>query len=173
VSAALLALTLSLATAVAGETPDRPVAPLLQGMGGHHLALATTPEARRYLDQGMVLAFGCNHREAARSSRQAQLIDPECVMCCRDEAPVLGPSFNAGMDAAGNPRAYAAARQALALADGSGEPDRALIEALVTGYAVAAPEDRGALDAAYAEAMGEVARRFPDDPDVGACAPGH
>src|SRR5690606_1647757 len=31
-----------------------------------------------------------------------------------------------------------------------------------------APEDRAALDAAYADAMGRVFARFPDDPDVGA-----
>jgi tetratricopeptide (TPR) repeat protein len=49
--------------------------------------------------------------------------------------------------------------------------DRALIRAVARRYAWPPPEDRRALDEAYAEAMREAWRQHPDDPDVGAlCA---
>lgn len=143
------------------------LAPLLEGMGDHHHAITTrSPEAQRYFDQGLVLAFGFNHREAARSFRQAQALDPACAMCLWGEALVLGPNINAGMDAADNPRAFAAVRDAFALRGNASERERAYIEALAMRYADPAPKDRSGLDRAYAEAMGEVVQRFPDDADA-------
>jgi tetratricopeptide (TPR) repeat protein len=151
----------------AAAVPEQPIAPLLEGMGNHHHEITTdSPQAQRYFDQGLVLSFGFNHKEAARSFRQAQVLDPECAMCFWGESLVLGPNINAGMDVAENPRAYAAAQRALALKDSATERERAYIEALARRYAEQAPEDRGALDQAYAEAMRDVAERFPDDPDA-------
>ncbi|MFZ0790287.1 MAG: hypothetical protein WAM94_11785, partial [Chromatiaceae bacterium] len=146
---------------------DKPIAPLLEGMGSHnHPVTTASREAQRYFDQGLVLAFGFNHKEAARSFRQAQALDPGCAMCFWGESLVLGPNINAGMDAADNPRAYEAAQQALGLRDQASEPERAYIAALSKRYAKEAPGDRSSLDLAYADAMGEVARRFPNDPDA-------
>jgi tetratricopeptide (TPR) repeat protein len=143
------------------------VAPLLEGLGTHHHQVTTSsPDAQRYFDQGLVLSFGFNHQEAARSFRQAQSLDPECAMCFWGEALVLGPNINAGMDVADNPRAYAAVQRALELKDSGTERERAYIEALARRYAEQAPKDRSEIDQAYADAMGEVARRFPDDPDA-------
>lgn len=147
--------------------PEPPIAPLLEGLGSHHHEISTdSPQAQRYFDQGLVLSFGFNHQEAARSFRQAQILDPECAMCFWGESLVLGPNINAGMDVSENPRAYAAVQRALALKDSATERERAYIEALAERYAEQAPDDRGALDQAYAEAMGKVAERFPDDPDA-------
>lgn len=138
-------------------------------MGGHHHEITTDDtQAQRYFDQGLVLAFGFNHKEAARSFRQAQALDPECAMCFWGEALVLGPNINSRMDASDNPRAYAAARRALALAERVSERERAYIAALANRYAEEAPTDRDQLDRDYAEAMGEVAHRFPGDPDAAA-----
>ena len=44
--------------------------------------------------------------------------------------------------------------------------EKALIEALSNRYAEKAPEDRAHLNRAYADAMREVAKRFPYDNDV-------
>jgi tetratricopeptide (TPR) repeat protein len=151
----------------AAADPEPPIAPLLEGLGSHHHEITTvSPQAQRYFDQGLVLSFGFNHREAARSFRQAQLLDPECAMCYWGESLVLGPNINAGMDAADNPRAYAAVRRALALKDSASERERAYIDALAERYSEQAPEDRSALDHAYAEAMRGLAERFPEDPDA-------
>lgn len=46
--------------------------------------------------------------------------------------------------------------------------ERALITALSRRYADPAPADRTALDRAYAEALADVWKSFPNDPDVGA-----
>ncbi|HSO83253.1 tetratricopeptide repeat protein [Thiocapsa sp.] len=152
---------------LAAADPEPPIAPLLEGLGSHHHEITTlSPQAQRYFDQGLVLSFGFNHQEAARSFRQAQILDPECAMCFWGESLVLGPNINAGMDVGENPRAYAAVQRALALEDSATERERAYIEALAKRYAEHAPEDRGALDQAYAKAMGNVAERFPDDPDA-------
>lgn len=162
----LLALLLGLGAAAA-EARDQPVAPVLQGLGSHsHPVSTASPEAQKFFDQGLILSFGFNHKEAARSFRQAQSLDPECAMCYWGEALVLGPNINAGMDAADNPRAFEAAQRAMALKEKANEPERAYIEALAKRYAKDAPDDRSPLDLAYAEAMGQVAQRYPNDPDA-------
>ena len=160
-------LTVPFAAPVPVTAEDQPIAPRLEGLGRHHHPITTSsPDAQGFFDQGLVLSFGFNHKEAARSFRQAQALDPECAMCFWGEALVLGPNINAGMDTADNPRAYEAAQRALALAARATEPERAYIEALTKRYAASPPDDRGPLDLAYAEAMGEVARRFPGDRDA-------
>jgi tetratricopeptide (TPR) repeat protein len=166
---AVLCCSLFIMSMAATAESEQTIAPLLEGMGTHHHEITTdSAEAQRYFDQGLVLSFGFNHQEAARSFRQAQVLDPDCAMCFWGEALVLGPNINAGMDAADNPRAYAAARRALALKASATEREQAYIEALATRYTEEAPEDRSELDQAYADAMGEVARRFPEDPDAAA-----
>ena len=53
-------------------------------------------------------------------------------------------------------------------APNASEVEQALIEALSKRYAYPQPEDRAPLDRAYADAMREVWKRFPNDVDVGA-----
>jgi tetratricopeptide (TPR) repeat protein len=162
-----LLLTLPLGARSQAEEYSQPIAPLLAGLGNHHHAITTaSPQAQRFFDQGLILSFGFNHREAARSFRQAQALDPNCAMCYWGEALVLGPNINAGMDAADNPRAFETAQRALTLAAKASDSERAYIEALAKRYTKEPPDDRSALDRAYAEAMGEVAQRFPDDSDA-------
>ena len=60
---------------------QRAGAPLFEAMGDYHMPITTTdPDAQRYFDQGMVLAFGFNHAESIRSFRAAQTLDPTCAM---------------------------------------------------------------------------------------------
>jgi tetratricopeptide (TPR) repeat protein len=69
------------------------------------------------------------------------------------------------MDPADEPRAYELARRALALEEQASERERAYLRALAERYSGDA-EDRAARDQAYAAAMAEVARRYPDDLDA-------
>lgn len=70
-------------------------APLFKGMGDYKRPITTSSEgARRYFNQGMVLAFGFNHAESIRSFRAAQKLDPECAMCFWGEALATGPNIN-------------------------------------------------------------------------------
>jgi tetratricopeptide (TPR) repeat protein len=192
----LLAATLAVGcqgTAPIGRAPlEQPVtAPLLDGLGTHSMLITTDdPLAQRYFDQGLVLAYGFNHAEAARSFRAAQQLAPNCAICYWGEALVLGPNINAPMNPADNEAAWTALKTARRLATrtaqapevgargpesviagreeraGPSAKERALIRALSARYAEAPPEDRSALDRAYADAMRPVAARYPDDPDV-------
>ena len=57
-------------------------APLFEGMGEYEMPITTEePNAQRYFNQGMVLAFAFNHAESIRSFRAAQTLDPTCAMC--------------------------------------------------------------------------------------------
>ena len=113
-----------------------------------------------------MLAYGFNHAEARRSFAEASAQDPSCAICAWGEAYVLGPNINKPMDPADGPAARAAVVRAQAAADGASPVERALVEAMATRYAPEPPADRAPLDAAYAEAMRDVAQRFPEDLDV-------
>ena len=142
-------------------------APLFNGMGNHHHAITTkSSQAQRYFNQGLVLAYGFNHAEAARSFREAIKLDPDCAMCNWGLAYVLGPNINAKMADEAVPEAYAAIQQAVQLAPNSSEAEQAYIQALATRYIEQPLEDRTALDLAYAEAMAKVSQEYPDDLDA-------
>jgi tetratricopeptide (TPR) repeat protein len=141
--------------------------PLFDDLGGHHRAITTSvPGAQAYFDQGLRLVYGFNHGEAIRAFREAQRLDPNCAMCYWGEAYAHGPHVNAGMDSAGGVAAYAAAQRAVSHLPHASPVEQALIRALAARYAALPPADRAALDSAYANAMADVARRFPDDLDV-------
>ena len=144
-------------------------APLFNDLGDHHHAISTkSPEAQRYFDQGLILAWGFNHAEAARAFREAARLDPTCAMCWWGASLVLGPNINAAMEDGAVPEAWDALQKALALAPNATESERAYIAALSKRYAATPVKDRKPLDVAYADAMREVARRYPDDLDAAA-----
>jgi tetratricopeptide (TPR) repeat protein len=126
--------------------------------------------AQRYFDQGLLLGYGFNHAEARRSFRAAQELDPSCAMCFWGEALVLGPNINAAMDPGVNEAAIAAVRKAQALAAKASVPEKALIEALSLRYSADPKTQRASLDQAYADAMVQVAARFPDNLDIATLA---
>jgi tetratricopeptide (TPR) repeat protein len=142
-------------------------APLFDNLGSHHRPISTqVPLAQRYFDQGLTLAYGFNHAEAARSFREAARLDPDCAICSWGLALVLGPNINAAMEAGAVPEAWQALAEARRRAPKASPIEQALIEALGRRYAPEPPADRSTLDAAYAAAMRELARRFPDDLDA-------
>ena len=145
-----------------GETP-----PLYGNLGRLHWRVATkNPKAQAYFDQGLILAFGFNHAEAQRAFQAAQRLDPQCAMCFWGEALVLGPNINAPMVPEANAPALAALSRATALKAKAGARDRALIDALARRYSADPQAERAVLDVAYADAMKEVAARFPADDTV-------
>ena len=65
---------------------------LLPGLSGLHYPITTRSDsAQRFFDQGLVLAYGFNHAEAARSFWEATRIDRTCAMAWWGFAYVLGP----------------------------------------------------------------------------------
>lgn len=150
-----------------GDTAQSP--PLLETLGDLHRDIGTpVPAAQRYFDQGLRLAYGYHHEAARRAFSEAQRLDPDCAMCAWGQALVLGPNINAAMDEELAADATALADRALRLRGNARPADRELIDALARRYTTPAPEDRGALDLAYAEAMAGAAARHPEDDDIAA-----
>ena len=142
-------------------------AKLLDGFGDLHRDIGSrVPEAQRYFDQGLRMAYGFNHEAAGRAFAEAARLDPECAICLWGQSLVLGPNINLPMDPATAEEATALAQRALQLATHATPADHALIEALQARYADPAPDDRKPLDAAYADAMAQVVARFPGDDDA-------
>ncbi|MGH0035722.1 MAG: tetratricopeptide repeat protein [Myxococcota bacterium] len=145
--------------------PDQPK--LLDGLGGQKHPITTTSAlAQRYFDQGLILTFGFNHEAAVRSFEAATRFDPECAMCFWGIALALGPNINAPMGPEAGARAYAAAQAATRLAPKASAAEQAYIAAVAARYASPPPQDRSALDRAYAEAMGKLHAAYPDDVDA-------
>jgi len=167
-----LILFVSMAPALADQhhssstSPSTPP-PLFDNLGTlHHPITTKSPQAQRYFDQGLRLVYAFNHDEATRSFQEAARLDPECAMAYWGIALTLGPNYNLPTDSDRAKTAYEATQKALALASGVSEPERVYIEAIAKRYSATPEADRKALDIAYADAMREVARRYPADHDA-------
>ncbi|MBI1840512.1 MAG: hypothetical protein HYR88_06620 [Verrucomicrobia bacterium] len=157
--------------AVAGdpsqERSARPAAPLFEGLGEHrHPVTTDSRQAQLYFNQGLILCFAFNHTEAIRSFRGAIRHDPHCAMAYWGVAYASGPHVNRPMSKEDNDRAWEALQKATELKAGANANERAYIEALAKRYQAAFGEDRSGLDKAYAGAMRELIREFPDDLDA-------
>ncbi len=142
---------------------------LFEGMGPHRRKITTeSSEAQRYFDQGLTWMFGFNHDEAIRSFSRAAELDDKCAMAWWGIALCEGPNYNDEvMTDERNEAAWNALQEAQARIENTTPLERALIEALATRYAKPWPEDRTALNQAYADAMAKVWEKYPDDADVG------
>jgi tetratricopeptide (TPR) repeat protein len=152
--------------AVYAGQADKPGAPVFEGLGKHHMAITATPEAQRFFDQGVNLVFGFNHAEAIRSFREAARLDPNCAMCWWGVAFALGSNINLPMAEDAVQPAWQALAKAQALAPKVSPREQAWIAALANRYSADKRADRAKLDAAFAFAMGELARKYPDDLDA-------
>ena len=129
----------------------------------------SSPEAQLWFDRGLAMAYGFNHEEAIACFERAAEADPDCAMCYWGKAYAFGPNYNeVEMTDEKNQAAYEAVEQAVARIGNTNDAERALIEALQARYAWPAPEDRTALEQAYADAMRKVWQAHPTDGDVAA-----
>jgi|GEM_PF-3468154 len=67
------AFTLVLAACNPTPVLEQPHAPVIEGLG-------SSARAPRFFDQGIVLAWGIDHAEAARSFSGASRLDPQCML---------------------------------------------------------------------------------------------
>lgn len=156
----------SLTSAAAKE----PTQPLFEGLGKHGRAVATAnADAQRYFDQGLAFLYAFNHDEAMRSFQQAAALDPECAMAWWGIAISRGPHINNPVLPPEQAKlAVEALIKAGAHASKARPGDQALIAAASKRYVDPQPEDRKPLEEAYAAAMAEAWKKFPDDADIGA-----
>lgn len=87
VAAGVLAVGLPTAVLARPQNDAQPADPAgqralrLQNLGNHKVPVTTSSElAQHFINQGMILAYGFNHAEAARSFREAARLDPACAM---------------------------------------------------------------------------------------------
>ncbi|WP_315790444.1 hypothetical protein [Fischerella sp. JS2] len=162
-----LIITFSLSGCPSVHLQNSATTPLFKNLGNYHHPISTKSQlAQRYFDQGLILTYGFNHAEAERSFRQAAKLDPNCAICNWGIAFVLGANINAVMtDEAVSPT-WEALKKALQLSDKASEKEKAYIQALAKRYSAKVVEKRKSLNLAYANAMREVAKRYPDDLDA-------
>ncbi len=164
-----IGLFIAAGCATTARTTDQKT-PLFDDLGSFHRPITTrSAEAQRYFDQGLTFYHGFSHDAARRSFGETARLDPSCAMAYWGMALAAGPHINnPAMDDEQSVAAYENLERAKVLAPGSAPVERDLIAALSKRYAWPAPKDRAPLDAAYAEAMREVWRKYPKDADVGA-----
>jgi tetratricopeptide (TPR) repeat protein len=146
--------------------PGMPLAPRLQNLGVHTFPVTTrSSRAQLFINQGVNLAYGFNHAEAARAFAEAARLDPECAMAYWGHALVLGPNINAPMNPDDEPKALELVQKAVALKSKASARERDYIDALARRYTGKA-EDRQKADHAFADAMRSVAQKWPADLDA-------
>lgn len=145
-------------------------AQLFDNLGNYSRKITTSsPGAQAYFNQGLRLIYAFNHDEAARSFAKAIEADSTCAMCYWGAGEALGPNYN--MPAM--PDRWTVLWQAVQSAEKAAAQatpvEQALIGALATRYAgpdPLPPEKMQPFNAAYANAMRDVAKQFSDDDDV-------
>lgn len=143
-----------------------PVA-LESGLGDiNHPVSTTNPEAQKFFNQGLAYIYAFNHEEAVRSFKQATQLDPQLAMGYWGVALSLGSNYNVQADGPSLLQAYTALQKAIELAPKASEHDRAYINALAKRYSSDVQADQAKLADDYKNAMGELAKRYPDDMDA-------
>jgi tetratricopeptide (TPR) repeat protein len=141
----------------------------LEHLGNHTFPVTTnSKEAQRSFDRGLTLAYSFGHYAAEQEFRRVLDADPNCAMAYWGIALVNGPHINFPLvppDKAA--AAWVALTNAQALASQASPLEQSLIKALSARYANPQPDDRSALDLAYANAMRELWKANPSNADVG------
>ncbi|RSL94227.1 hypothetical protein CEP52_012768 [Fusarium oligoseptatum] len=134
-----------------------------------------SPEAKKWVEDGIVWCYAFNHAEGARCFEKAIAVDPACPLAYWGLAFALGPNYNKpwkhfdGGDLKQTVgQVLDALKKAEALSSKATPVERALASALRHRY----PDDADAhnnykvWNHAYAEAMKPVYQEFKDDLDV-------
>jgi tetratricopeptide (TPR) repeat protein len=145
-------------------------AQLFDNLGSYTRKITTaSPETQAYFDQGLRLIYAFNHDEAVRAFAKAAEIDPGCAMCYWGAAEALGPNYNMPAMAERWSVLWQSVEAAQKNAAHAAPVEQALIAALARRYQgpePLAPDKMQPFNMAYADAMRNVARQFPDDDDV-------
>jgi tetratricopeptide (TPR) repeat protein len=137
---------------------------------------ASSEQARRWFDRGLIWSYAFNHEEAISCFERAVAADPQFAMAYWGLAYAAGPNYNKQWDAfdpddlrASLRRSRDATVRASGLAATGSRLERDLIGALEARYPSDLPDgDLAERNVAYADAMGEVYRAHPDDLDIAA-----
>jgi pimeloyl-ACP methyl ester carboxylesterase len=152
-----------------GHAPAKATAPatLATGLGDiNHPVSTNNQEAQKFFNQGLAYVYAFNHEEAVRSFKQAAQLDPNLAMAYWGVALSMGSNYNVPADGPALLEAYSNLQKAIALAPKASEQDRAYINALSRRYSADIQADQHKLGVDYKNAMGELAKTYPDDLDA-------
>jgi tetratricopeptide (TPR) repeat protein len=145
----------------------QPPVTLINGLGDlHHPVSTTNAEAQKYFDQGLRLIYAFNHEEAGRSFQQAAKLDPKLAMAWWGMAEAVGPNYNDPADPDRFKQAHDAIQKAGELAAGASPSEKAYIAAMALRFPADPKADHRLAAERYRNAMGDVAKQFPDDLDA-------
>ncbi len=159
-----------LITGAAVSAEEKPKDEAYYDIGGFHFATSTSSaKAQTWFDRGLATCLGFNHEEGVRCFERALQADPGMAMAYWGLAYAWGPNIN---NTEIEPHQIAEANLAIRLAKLQAEVasplEKVLIDAFALRHTTPVPEDREALNRAYANAMRAVYRNHPDDPIVAA-----
>lgn len=136
-------------------------------LGAYHRDIKTTnADAQKHFDEGLTLLYGFNHEEAFKSFELAAEKDPASPMPHWGMALALGTNINDIAPAERLKLGYTHLAEAQKRKSAGSEVEQGLIDALATRYVAEPTGDQMVRERAYAEAMGALSKRFPDDLDV-------
>jgi len=152
-----------------GHAPAKAPAPatLDAGLGDiNHPVSTNNADAQKFFNQGLAYLYAFNHEEAVRSFKQAAQLDPQLAMAYWGTSLALGSNYNVQADGPSLVQAYSNLQKAIELAPKASEHERAYINALAKRYSSDVQADQTKLAVDYKNAMGELAKRYPDDLDA-------
>ncbi|HUK25839.1 MAG TPA: hypothetical protein VLV49_14755 [Terriglobales bacterium] len=162
----LLVCLPAIAQAPMAHEPSAP-ATLMPGLGDlHHPVSTANAEAQQFFDQGLRLIYAFNHEEAARSFQRAAELDPGLAMAYWGVAEAIGPNYNDPASAGRFKLAHEAIQKAVDLSSGASPSEKAYIAAMARRFPADPNADFRKAAEEYHDAMREVMRQFPDDPDA-------
>jgi tetratricopeptide (TPR) repeat protein len=142
-------------------------APLLEHIGDLHHGVSTNNAlAQRYFDQGLMMLYAFNHMESERSFRSAAAVDSHLAIAWWGVAMAVGPNLNDPTSMEHDKKGSEAIAQALKLKKYAKGSERGLIEAQAKRYGAKTEADLPKLAESYATAMGKLADKYKDDPDI-------
>jgi hypothetical protein len=137
------------------------------GLGALHWKVSTRDAmAQKYFDEGMKYVYAFNHEQAVRSFEEATRRDPELAMGYWGTALALGPNINMDVDPDREKKAYDAVHAAAQHLAHASPKERDLVAALTKRYTNDPQGDLKKLAADYSQAMGALAKKYPNDDDV-------
>jgi tetratricopeptide (TPR) repeat protein len=162
----LVTIGVSLAVAGASAPAASAFASEPRGALAHHAVSTRQATAQSEFDQGLTLIYAFNPEEATFHFQQAVRADPNLAMAYWGIALAAGPNVNTSYD----PQRASVGREAIAAARApnghANDEERQYIDALAKRYAAATSAQIPAAQTAYANAMGDLSRRFPADLDA-------
>jgi tetratricopeptide (TPR) repeat protein len=159
----------SLHTLCGGDLVTPGTARVLPGYGSGGMLIATQKtSAQVFFDNGLQLSHAFAHKAGLAAFQEASRLDPTCAMCAWGEAWAMGPTINYPIKPDEQAKAAKRVEAAEKLAATAPVKERQLVAALALRYKNGGGKGKG--DLAYAQAMDDVAKMYPQDNEVATLA---